>query len=76
VAKYGNVTYGGTKYGQTPKLVYSVEPLTITVLEFTKVYVAWQSPSGDFSRIRLVRNQTGFPETAEDGVIVWDEFAT
>jgi hypothetical protein len=76
VAKYGNVTYGGTKYGETPKLVYSVEPLTLTVLDFTKVYVAWQSPAGDFSRIRLVRNQTGFPETAEDGVIVWDEFAT
>ena len=76
MAKYGNVTYGGTKYGETPKLVYSVEPLTLTVLDFTKVYVAWQSPSGAFSRIRLVRNQTGFPETAEDGVIVWDEFST
>jgi hypothetical protein len=76
VAKYGNITYGGSKYGDTPKLVYSVEPFILTVLDFTKVYVSWQSPSGDFSRIRLVRNQTGFPETAEDGVIVWDEFAT
>lgn len=76
MAKYGNVTYGGSKYGETPKLVYSVEPLTLTVLDFTKVDVSWQVPSGAFSRIRLVRNQTGFPETAEDGVIVWDEFAT
>ncbi len=76
MAKYGNITYGGSKYGDTPKLVYSVEPFILTVLDFTKVYVSWQSPSGDFSRIRLVRNQTGFPETAEDGVIVWDEFAT
>lgn len=76
MAKYGNITYGGSKYGDTPKLVNSVEPLSLTVLDFTKVYVSWQSPSGTFSRIRLVRNQTGFPETAEDGVIVWDEFAT
>jgi hypothetical protein len=76
VAKYGNVTYGGTKYGETPKLVYSVEPMSLVVLDFSKVYLQWISPTGTFSKIRLVRNQWGFPETAEDGVIIWDEFAT
>ena len=76
MAKYGNVTYGGTKYGETPKLVYSVEPMSLVVLDFFKVYLEWISPTGTFSKIRLVRNQWGFPETAEDGVIIWDEFAT
>lgn len=76
MAKYGNVVYGGAKYGATPKLALSAEPMSLTVLDFNKVYVTWQSPTGSFSRIRLVRNQIGFPETAEDGIIVWDEFAT
>ena len=44
--------------------------------EFRKVSIYWQSPNGDFSRFRLVRSQVGFPETAEDGVIIFDEFAS
>lgn len=47
-----------------------------TVSSFSKVLVEWQTPRGEFSRIRLVRNQAGFPETSEDGVIIYDEFAT
>ena len=76
MAKYGVNYYGATKYGAIAKLVYSVEPMTVLVLDFTRVYIQWQTPQGVFSRVRLVRNQAGFPETAEDGVIIFDEFAT
>jgi len=76
VAKYSNVVYGGAKYGVTPKLAYSVEPMAITVIDFTKIEIAWQSPSGEFTKIKLVRNQFGFPETSEDGVTIWEENAT
>jgi hypothetical protein len=76
VAKYGNFLYGAAKYGNAPKLAYSVEPMSIIVLDFTRTFVSWASPTGTFSRIRLVRNQIGFPETAEDGVIIWNEFAS
>ena len=76
MAKYGVNYYGATKYGALAKLVFSVEPMSILVLDFTRVYISWQTPRGTFSRVRLVRNQTGFPETAEDGVIIFDEFAT
>jgi hypothetical protein len=76
MAKYGINYYGASTYGATPKLSYSVEPMAITVLSFTKVLIGWQSPTGTFSRIRLVRNQNGFPEHSEDGVIVWEEYAT
>jgi hypothetical protein len=50
--------------------------MTVLVLDFNRVYVEWQTPRGTFSHVRLVRNQSGFPETAEDGVIIFDEFAT
>jgi len=76
VARYGSFLYGTATYGLQPKLAYSVGPMTLTVLDFNKTYVTWNTPTGDFTRIRLVRNQSGFPEHAEDGVILWDEFAT
>ena len=76
MAKYGNNTYGGTLYGQTPLLSFSVEPMAVTVISFSEVDVSWQSPTGDFTKIRLVRNQTGYPEHAEDGVIVYEENAS
>jgi hypothetical protein len=76
VAKYGNFVYGGATYGETRKLAYSVDPMDVVVLSFSTAYVTWYSPSGNFSRIRLVRNQVGFPETAEDGVVIWEEYAT
>ena len=76
MAKYGNFVYGGAKYGVTPKLAYSVEPMAITVLDFIKVQVEWQSPTGEFTKIKLVRNQFGFPETSEDGLTIWEESAT
>ena len=62
MAKYGVNYYGATKYGQTPKLAYSVEPMSVTVISFTKVDLSWQSPTGAFTRIRLVRNQNGIAE--------------
>lgn len=76
MAKYGNFLYGTAKYGQTARLVYSVEPMSIVVLDFTKTLVGWQLPTGNFSKIRLVRNQIQYPETAENGVIIWEEYAS
>lgn len=76
MALYGIPYYGGFQYGSAPKLAYSVEPMTITVVNFSTVSLAWQTPTGTFTRIRLVRSQSGIPETPEDGLILWDEYAT
>ena len=83
MTKYGVNYYGASQYGQAALLNYSVQPMSILVYpavstlstEFRKVKVSWQPPTGDFTRFRLVRNQAGYPETAEDGVIIFDEFA-
>ena len=76
MARYGLNYYGASTYGAFVKLAFSVEPMSTLVLDFTKVLVKWQTPRGEFSRIRLLRSQVGFPETAEDGIIIFDEFAT
>lgn len=76
MARYGSFLYGTATYGIQPRLAYSVEPMSLTVLDFDKTFIEWQLPTGDFTRIRLVRSQSGYPENAEDGVILWDEEAT
>lgn len=76
MAKYGVNYYGASKYGSYTRLAYSVEPMSTLVLDFGRIEVSWQPPRGTFSQVRLVRSQIGFPETAEDGIIVFDEFAT
>ncbi len=76
MAKYGNFVYGGAKYGESRNLAYSVEPLDVVILSFSTAFLTWYSPSGVFSKIRLVRNQIGFSETSEDGVIIWEEEAS
>lgn len=72
MSKYGYSVYGANKYGLTPKLAYSVEPMSINVLQFNEVFISWQLPIGTFTRFRVLRNQNAFPETAEDGVIIYE----
>jgi hypothetical protein len=50
--------------------------MSINVIDFSKVLISWQQPTGNFSKFRLVRNQAGFPETAEDGFIIFEQSST
>lgn len=74
MANYGVGIYGASKYGVVSKIAYSVEAMDAVALDFTKVAVSWQTPTGDFTRIRLVRNQNTYSEHPEDGVVVWEEY--
>lgn len=76
MANYGNAVYGISKYGVTPLLAYSVEPMALLVTDFTKTYVSWKTPTGNYTKVRLLRNQNSYPETAEDGVIVYEASTT
>ena len=49
---------------------------SFTSNSFTEISLTWQDPTGEFTRIRLTRNQNGFSENSEDGVIVWEKYAT
>lgn len=73
MSRYGSAVYGASKYGETPRLAYSVEPVSVLPINYEQVNVYWQIPSGTYSQARLVRNQSSYPEHAEDGAIVWSE---
>lgn len=71
---YSTFKYGeeNQKYGEAPRLAFSVAPFTSSAIDYTSVQLNWAAPEGSISKIRLVRSQDGFPETEEDGVILWE----
>jgi hypothetical protein len=76
MAKYLSAVYRGAVYGNPPRLIYNAEPMEASAIDYGKLSVYWNSPSGNFTKIRLVRNNDNFPETEEDGVILWEQAST
>lgn len=70
---YSTFAYNdGTLYGEPSRIAFSAEPVVATPLDYGKVSISWSIPTGSIQAMRLVRNQEGFPETAEDGVILFE----
>lgn len=76
MARYGTSIYGTFLYGERARASLSVEPISLLTLSFSAIRVSWQNPQGTYSKLRLVRNQSGYAETAEDGIIVWEATAS
>lgn len=74
---YNIARYGVDKYGEAPRLAFSAAPFIATAIpgtvgeEYQTVSLSWTEPEGDVTQIRLLRSQDGFPETEEDGLILW-----
>jgi hypothetical protein len=75
MARYGVDYYGLVPYGSesTAFVEFDASPFTATPIGYQKIRLSWTSPSGDWSRIRLVRNTYGFPLSVDDGTVVYDE---
>jgi hypothetical protein len=73
MAKYGNIVYKGAYYGEAPRFPFSVEPFNATAINYDRILLTWSNPTGAINGMRLVRNQDGYGETAEDGVILFEQ---
>jgi len=76
---YSAARYDVDTYGQFSKLNYSAEPFISKAVNYTQVQLTWVQPLGeDISELRVLRSNDGFPETPEDGKIIysWDLFTT
>lgn len=75
MARYGVDYYGLVPYGSESAafIEFDASPFTATPVGYSKIRLNWTSPSGDWSRIRLVRNTYGFPLSVDDGTVVYDE---
>ena len=74
MAVYKSVLYNEAKYGAQSRLSFSVEPISAVALDYAQVKISWNLPVGGYTGFRLVRSQDGFPETAEDGIILYEQF--
>ena len=71
MARYGNEFYGLTTYGTDTLVDFDVSPFVVSSIDYNKIVVRWNTPTGDWDLIRLVRNGFGFPVTPDDGDLLY-----
>lgn len=67
MARYGISYYGLSTYGAESPVSYAVSNLKAKSITYGTIKITWDSPSGNWSKIRLVRNSYGFPVDETDG---------
>jgi len=72
VARYGVDYYGRGYYGNVSLADYDASPFKATPVDYGKIHVTWANPTGKWTGFRLLRNSYGFPETADDGLVLLD----
>jgi hypothetical protein len=68
---YSAAKYGIDVYGQLSKIDYYAEPFISKAVDYTKVQLTWVEPSGEVVEFRILRSNDGFPETPEDGRLIY-----
>jgi hypothetical protein len=74
MSKYGSFAYDQSTYGQKSRLAFSFNPFTSVALTYTSVRLTWSSPIGNYTAVKLLRNQDGYSETYEDGAVIFEEY--
>jgi len=72
---YGLVGAGTGYYGNRAALAFSAEPIVATAVGYDDIVLTWSAPTSDaegYSAFRIVRNQNGYPQTQEDGFIIYE----
>jgi len=73
MALYNGFKYNdGTLYGDGSPLDYSARPMVATAIDYNQVSLQYNAPTGSYIQFRITRNQDGYPETAEDGKIIYE----
>ena len=67
MARYGLSYYGIAYYGPDNPVSFVASNFTAKPYGYGSIQLAWNSPTGSWSKIRLVRNPYGFPVNAFDG---------
>lgn len=72
MSRYGDEFYGLAPYGTDTLVDFDVSPFSVSSIDYNKIFVEWNQPTGDWDRIRLVRNGFGFPMTPDDGDLLFE----
>lgn len=70
MARYGLNYYGLSYYGPDNPVSFVASNFTAKPYGYGSIQLSWNSPTGSWSKIRLVRNPYGFPVNAFDGDVL------
>ncbi|CAB4128627.1 Tail protein I [uncultured Caudovirales phage] len=77
MGNYNEFLYkSGVLYGEYGRLAFSAEPLAANALTYSSVKVTYKVPNGNYVGFRIVRSQDAYPETEQDGQIIYEVLAT
>lgn len=75
MARYGYDFYGVGFYGTPVFVEFDASPVDAQAVDYGKLLVSWRTPTGSWSRLRLVRDSFGYPPTPDSGAILVDTAA-
>lgn len=67
MSRYGVNYYELATYGSSNQSIYLATPFTATPVGYGSIDLSWNSPAGEWSKIKVTRNTYGFPLTPWDG---------
>ena len=73
--RFNEFLYNTALYGDKGKLLFSAEPMVATAINYNWIDVSYAVPDGGtdgYVGFRIVRSQDGYPETEDDGVVVYE----
>lgn len=76
MAKYGIDFYGVGHYGATPFVEFDVSPVIAVDTDHGSLLITWNTPSGHWNELLLVRSDVGYPMTTTEGTTLLDEPST
>jgi hypothetical protein len=73
MAIYGVDYYGAAYYGANNLVQFNAYPFLAKTYDYSSIQLTWTTPTGDWDYLRLVRNSYGFPVTADDGDVLFED---
>ena len=73
MSKYGIDYYGAAYYGSNTLLNFNASPFLAVPYDYSAIRLTWATPTGEWDYLRLVRNSYGFPVTADDGDVIFED---
>lgn len=72
MSRYGISYYGINYYGSDNPITFDASPFTATPAGYGAIQLRWTDPTGEWAKLRIVRNSYGYPTNAFDGEVVFE----
>lgn len=73
MSRYGIDYYNAAYYGANTLSDFNAKPFLAIPYDYQSIRLTWVTPSGGWDYLRLVRNSYGFPITADDGDVLFED---